>query len=398
MGLAPFTSTGAPTIGMTDFSGMLSGTSTSPTNQFNLDTYNANQTPVTSTPTPTATSTSSPTTYSSMGLNPFGTPSTTQTLGGAQYFDPTTNVNNTGQFNLSAYNTSQTPVTSGTGATGTTSTAGTVTSPYGSNPYIANPTGNNALSGGTIAYNPSYYPTLDTANLFAKQVGGTVVNVTGLAGSVDNNQPQYMVRLANGQLVNPGIAASLYTNPNYNGHQGQIDQQLSMLLNNNAPGSLNPGPGLYTVQNGQITYNPNGTNQIQESTPISQNQYNQWVAANAVNGTPVTGLPGNQQGPLTTTQQQIAQGYQQQIAAAQQQQPQAAAFNNLLSLSSLLGIDPMTLMQLLAGGGGSGLASTAASGGGLDMNTLLQLIMMLGTGGGSGPGGLYTRSQYPMFP
>src|SRR5690242_16091534 len=44
---------------------------------------------------------------------------------------------------------------------------------------MLNPTGNNALTGGTIAYNPNYYATADAAAQLAQQLGGTVVDRRG---------------------------------------------------------------------------------------------------------------------------------------------------------------------------------------------------------------------------
>ncbi len=119
---------------------------------------------------------------------------------------------------------------------------------------MSHPTGNNALSGGTIPYNPNYYATFEAASLLAQQTGGSVVN---MQGQFSNNQPEYYVDLPNGISVNAGNVVAICNNPVYQGNTGIIDHMIAEVLNNNAIGTTGVGAGQYTVKNGQITYDPN---------------------------------------------------------------------------------------------------------------------------------------------
>jgi hypothetical protein len=118
---------------------------------------------------------------------------------------------------------------------------------------MSNPTGNNALSGGTIPYNPNYYATLDAATRLAQQVGGTVVD---MKAQFSNNQSEYYIDLPNGTRINAGNLAAICNNLLYQGNAGIMDHMVAELLNNNAVGTLGVGSGQYTVKNGQITYDP----------------------------------------------------------------------------------------------------------------------------------------------
>ena len=120
---------------------------------------------------------------------------------------------------------------------------------------MTNPTGNNALTGGTIAYNPNYYATPQAAAMLAQQLGGTVVD---LGGQFSNNQPEYYIRLPNGTTINAGNLVAICNNPVLNTNAGIMDHMIAELLNNNAPGTTGVGSGLYTVHNGQIRFDPNG--------------------------------------------------------------------------------------------------------------------------------------------
>ena len=79
---------------------------------------------------------------------------------------------------------------------------------------MSNPTGNNALSGGTIPYNPNYYATLEAATRLAQQVGGTVVD---MQGQISNNQPEYYIDLPNGTSINAGNLVAICNNPTLQG-------------------------------------------------------------------------------------------------------------------------------------------------------------------------------------
>ena len=67
---------------------------------------------------------------------------------------------------------------------------------------MSNPTGNNALSGGTIPYNPNYYATLDAATRLAQQVGGSVVD---RKAQFSNNQSEYYINLPTASRLTRGI-------------------------------------------------------------------------------------------------------------------------------------------------------------------------------------------------
>ena len=89
--------------------------------------------------------------------------------------------------------------------------------PFGPDPYLSNPTQNIfAANDGTArmvqqslaAY---YFPTQQTAQTVAQLFGGTVYTEAPEPGNPFTlNQPRYMVRLANGTEINPGIISHFY--------------------------------------------------------------------------------------------------------------------------------------------------------------------------------------------
>jgi hypothetical protein len=89
----------------------------------------------------------------------------------------------------------------------------TAESVFGASPWLANPTGvgpNNTSYG----YNPFYFGSPDTAAKVAQMVGGTVVQsnqFTGTGGAFTQQQPNQMVQLPDGRMINPGLIASFYT-------------------------------------------------------------------------------------------------------------------------------------------------------------------------------------------
>jgi len=87
----------------------------------------------------------------------------------------------------------------------------TAQSVFGDNPWIANP-GGSAPNGVTYGYNPQYFATRATADKVAQMVGGRVVETNAITpyGPFQQNQPNEMVQLPNGRLLNAGIIASLY--------------------------------------------------------------------------------------------------------------------------------------------------------------------------------------------
>jgi hypothetical protein len=120
---------------------------------------------------------------------------------------------------------------------------------------MLNPTGNNALTGGTIAYNPNYYATAGAASQLAQQLGGTVLDHSG---QFSNNQAQYSISLPNGITINAGNLLAVLNNPVYQENSRVMDGKIAELLNNNAVGTPGAGIGLYTVTNGQVAFDPAG--------------------------------------------------------------------------------------------------------------------------------------------
>jgi hypothetical protein len=102
----------------------------------------------------------------------------------------------------------------------------TAQSVFGPNPWIANP-GGQAPNGVTYGYNPYYFATPATAAKVAQMVGGTVVETNAITpyGPFKQNQPNEMVQLPNGRLLNAGIIASFYDH-------GYSQQYINMLISN----------------------------------------------------------------------------------------------------------------------------------------------------------------------
>ena len=102
----------------------------------------------------------------------------------------------------------------------------TAQSVFGDNPWIANP-GGKGPNGITYGYNPIYFATPATAAKVAQMVGGTVVETSAITpnGPFQQNQPNEMVRLPNGGLLNAGIIASFYDH-------GYSQQYINMLVSN----------------------------------------------------------------------------------------------------------------------------------------------------------------------
>ena len=75
------------------------------------------------------------------------------------------------------------------------------------NPGYTDPAGN------FRSYNPTYFASAATAQKVAQMAGGTVVsmNMMANAGGMVQNQPNLMVQLPNGTLINPGLVADFYT-------------------------------------------------------------------------------------------------------------------------------------------------------------------------------------------
>jgi hypothetical protein len=99
---------------------------------------------------------------------------------------------------------------------------------FGANPWVTNPTGVGP-TGVTFGYNPLYFATASTAADVAQMLGGTVVQDNEFTKDTPGDpfaqqQPNEMVELPDGAIVNPGIIASLYT---HGYPQSQVEQAIS---------------------------------------------------------------------------------------------------------------------------------------------------------------------------
>lgn len=102
----------------------------------------------------------------------------------------------------------------------------TAESVFGANPWVTNPVGRNP-DGTLYSYNPTYFATADTAAKVAQLVGGQVVAqnaLTGSGGPYQQLQPNLMVEMPNGRLINPGVVASFYT---HGYPQSTVDQMIA---------------------------------------------------------------------------------------------------------------------------------------------------------------------------
>jgi hypothetical protein len=96
---------------------------------------------------------------------------------------------------------------------------------FGANPWLTNPTGVGP-NGLTFSYNPLYFATPSTAQQVAQMVGGKVVEDYEFTKDTPGDpfaqlQPNEMVELPNGALINPGLIASFYTHGYPNSYVNQ---------------------------------------------------------------------------------------------------------------------------------------------------------------------------------
>jgi hypothetical protein len=98
---------------------------------------------------------------------------------------------------------------------------------FGANPWLTDPTGQGP-DGSVTHYNPIYFATPQTAQTVAQMLGGAVtqsVQITTAPGSpFQQDEPNYMVQLPGGGMVNPGLIADLYT---HGWNQTFINQQIA---------------------------------------------------------------------------------------------------------------------------------------------------------------------------
>jgi len=101
----------------------------------------------------------------------------------------------------------------------------TAESVFGSDPWVAKPTGTGP-DGAKFGVNPYYFATPETAAEVAAMVGGTVVEKDAYldpGGRFVQDQPNEMVQMADGGLINPGIVASFFT---HGYSQSVVDQMI----------------------------------------------------------------------------------------------------------------------------------------------------------------------------
>ena len=112
--------------------------------------------------------------------------------------------------------------------------APTAESLFGPNPWISNPGGTGPA--GSYGYNKYYFATPETAAKVAQILGGRVVATNDLTpyGPFVQNQPNQMVQMPDGRLINAGIIASYYD-------RGASQQSVDALINGEI-GNKNPVP------------------------------------------------------------------------------------------------------------------------------------------------------------
>jgi len=117
---------------------------------------------------------------------------------------------------------------------GTSEAPPTAESVFGQDVWMSDPIG--ITPDNTVfEYNPIYFATESTAQTVAQMVGGTVVteNVfTQPGNSFVQQQPNYMVKMPNGALINPGLVASFYT---CGFSQSQINTMIAQEVANTPP-------------------------------------------------------------------------------------------------------------------------------------------------------------------
>ena len=127
-----------------------------------------------------------------------------------------------------------------------------IQNPFGPNPYLSNPTQNIFANDGTAKMVPQslasyYFPTQQTAQTVAQLFGGTVFTEAPEPGNPFTlNQPRYMVRLANGTEINPGIISHFYDTRSDT--PVQLQQLVQDVLNGGTMCTLQPNNGGYAPQ------------------------------------------------------------------------------------------------------------------------------------------------------
>jgi hypothetical protein len=209
-GTAADSSSAAGASGLSDFELLFGGSS-----------YNATATPVTTAAVPSTSSSGDTAAASSSTASASGLSDFELTFGGSSYnpADP-----------LAASRAASTNSVSATEAPAPP----TAQSVFGPNVWMTDPIGLNP-DGTNFEYNPIYFATENTAQAVAQLVGGTVVAkdmITTAGGPFVQLQPNYMVQMPNGALINPGLVASFYT---FGFSQSQVDTMIAQEVANTPP-------------------------------------------------------------------------------------------------------------------------------------------------------------------
>ncbi len=97
-------------------------------------------------------------------------------------------------------------------AANTAAAAPTAESVFGESPWVAAPGGSGPM--GPFGFNPIYFATETTAQKVAAMLGGQVVAsnaILNTGGPLSQQQPNLMVQLASGRMVNAGLVAAFFT-------------------------------------------------------------------------------------------------------------------------------------------------------------------------------------------
>jgi hypothetical protein len=201
-------------------------------------THATHPTHATRTPAPSSASTASTASQTSSPSASSSAPSFSTVLAAATA--EAAGAGTTASSTASSTGGSTTPVTANSAQASTTSATVAADDPagplFGANPWVTDPTGTGP--GGVTNYNPIYFATTQTAQTVAQMVGGTVVSmndITSAPGSpFQQSQPNLMVQLPDGGLINPGLVADIYT---HGWNQSFVNQQVANEVAGAAPAS-----------------------------------------------------------------------------------------------------------------------------------------------------------------
>ncbi|MEO8592036.1 MAG: hypothetical protein ABI759_01830 [Candidatus Solibacter sp.] len=122
-----------------------------------------------------------------------------------------------------------TPLPASTAPKATASTmAPTAETLFGGTPWVTDPGG--VGPSGSYSYNHYYFATPATAATVAQMLGGKVVETNAItpSGPFTQNQPNQMVQMPDGRLINAGLIAGLY---DHGYSQQTVDQMIATEVN-----------------------------------------------------------------------------------------------------------------------------------------------------------------------